>query len=70
MTHHVVEEIHLPEAALALKRSYFQVREMLFRGELEGRKAGGRLWVSRASLERALGHAPTPSGVSGSGPRT
>ena len=47
------QDVALPDAALRLKRSYWQTRELLFRGELAGhRDARGRWRIDLASLDR------------------
>lgn len=50
-----MDEIHILRALVDLRKTRKQVLEMLDRGALEGVERGGEWYITRASLDRALG---------------
>jgi len=54
--------VTLAEAALALGRTYHQVRAMVLRGDLKGgRDRAGRFYVEQAALRAALRRQRRPA---------
>jgi hypothetical protein len=65
-----IDPITLAEAALALGRTYHQVRAMVLRGELGGgRDRTGRYYVERTALRAAVAKLRRRTGAKAHGAR-
>ena len=54
MADHKVKDVPLTLAAQQLRRSYLATRDLVLRGELQGRQEGGRWFVDHGDLQRLV----------------